>query len=412
MTEPVKTDVPPIVMLLGSGELSRELAISFHRLGLEVHAADWRPGAPAQQIAHVSHVVDVSDAQAVAELIRNVQPDFIIPEIETIAVDVLEAAEEAGAAAVVPCSKAVRLATNREDLRRLAAEDLGLPTTTFEFVSDFTEFEVAVGSVGYPCVAKPNLERPGARTHYRIDTPEQVPEAWDYLTAGAQGPEETRLVVERVVDFDAEITIIAVRSIDPNTGKLATWFCEPLGHLYRDGHFVESWQPMRVPDAALDTARSVAARVTGALGGRGVFNVKLFIEGEDVYFSEVVPRPHDTGLVTMVTQRLSQFDLHARATLGLPIDSTLITPGASRAIIADAASDMVAYKGLGEAMALPETKIDLFGERASAPGRSMGVVLSTAEDVATALERAHEAAAAITMVGSHPDGSADGWGAE
>ncbi|AIG64719.1 hypothetical protein CATYP_09310 [Corynebacterium atypicum] len=400
MTEPAPIGTPLTasatrVMLLGSGELSKELAISFHRLGLEVHAVDWRAGAPAQQVAHVAHVVDVTDPRAVTALIRKVEPDFIIPEIESIAVDVLEAAEAAGAATVVPSSKAVRLATNREGLRRMASEELGLPTMPFEFASDFTEFELAVGAVGYPCVAKPNVEGPQAKSLYRIDSADDVEPAWAHL---CEGEEKTRVIVERLVDFDAEITIIAVRSIDPETGRLATWFCEPLGHLYRHGHFAESWQPMRVSEAALGSARSVAARVTGALGGRGVFNVRLFVEGEDVYFSEVVPRPHDTGLVTMVTQRFSQFDLQARAILGYPIDATLVSPGASSAIISDVASDAVAYRGLAGAMEQPETTVELFGKRGASVGRVMGVVLSTAENIATALDRARAGAEAIRLV--------------
>lgn len=383
------------VMLLGSGELSKELAVSFHRLGVEVHAVDRREGAPAQQVAHVAHTVDVTDPQAVADLIRRVDPDFIIPEIETIAVDVLEAAEAAGAAGVVPSPKAVRLATNREGLRRMASEELGLPTTTYQFASDLTEFEVAVGSVGYPCVAKPNVDGPDARDNQRIEAPEDVEPAWRALTEGAG---DTRVIVERLVDFDAEITIIAVRSVDPETGRMATWFCEPLGHLYRDGAFVESWQPMAVNPDALDNARSVAARVTGALGGRGVFNVKLFVEGEDVYFSEVVPRAHTTGLVTLATQRFSQFDLQARATLGLPVDATLVSPGASSAILSLVEADAVRYEGLAEAVAVPESTVELFGKRGATVGRAMGVALATAEDVATALDRARAAAQAVRIV--------------
>lgn len=390
------------VMLLGSGYLSRELAMAFQRLGVEVHAADRVRNAPAQQVAHVAHVVDVTDAGAVTDLIAQVRPDFIVPEVERVAANVLTAVEATERAAVVPNAKAAELALNREGVRKLAAEELGLPTTNYQFVSEYTEFEVAVGSIGYPCVAKPDLGGPGAKDHRMIRSEEEVEPAWRYLTSDFPAevpPEGQRIVVERVIDFDYEVTLVAVRSIDPATGKLATWFCEPIGCTYRSGEYTEAWQPVHMEPAALDNARSVAARVSNALGGRGVFSVKMFVSGEDVYFSEVLPRPHCTGLVTLCSQRFSQFDLHARAVLGLPIDVTLVSPGAAAMILSPTQTQAPRYGGLDRALAVPEATVEFFGKQRARPGRIMGVALATGEAVEDARAAAAQAAGAVTVSG-------------
>lgn len=386
------------VMLLGSGELSKELAIAFHRLGVEVHAADRVRYAPAQQVAHVAHTVDVADSEAVRALIAHVRPHIIVPEIDRVSSRVLEAVEETQGSWVAPTAQATARCINREELREWAAEELGLPTTSYRFVSDFTGFEVAIGSIGYPCIAKPDFSGPGARPHVVINGPDEVESAWDQLVGeGYPDLPARRVVVEKVVDFDYEIALIAIRSIDPATGKDATWFCEPIGLTYTHGCYQQAWQPTAMSSEAMENARSVAARVCTGLGGRGVFCVKMFVAGDDVYFSEVTPRPHDTGLVTLVSQRFSQFELHARAVLGLPIDSTLVSPGAVVLLNSPVEAHEVRYRGLDRALAIPEVAVELFGKQNATVGRQMGVVAATGETVADALDRAREAARAIVI---------------
>lgn len=388
------TQTATTVMLLGSGELSRGLAMAFQRLGVEVHAVDRVPYAPALQVAHYAHVIDVADPAAVTTLIREVRPDFIIPEIETIAADVLAAAEEADISTVVPSAKAAGLSTSREALRTLADRELGLPTTSYEFVSDFTGFEVAVGEIGYPCVAKVDVEGPGTPGHRVIRSEEEVAAAWEHLTAHQP---DCRVVVERYVNFESEITMLAVRSLDPETGKPATWFCEPIGQRYEQGTYVESWQPAYISERAAENARSVAARVSNALGGRGVFAVKLFVSGEDVYFSEVTARPYDTGLVTCCSQRFSQFELHALAVLGWPIDVTLVSPGAAHGIESPVTASSVTYRHVDRALALPEVSVELFGKYGATPGRRLGVAFATANTVDEARQRAEKAAGLVDI---------------
>ncbi|WP_080796774.1 formate-dependent phosphoribosylglycinamide formyltransferase [Corynebacterium pacaense] len=385
------------VMLLGSGELGKEVAIAFQRLGVEVHAVDRYENAPAHQVAHFAHVIDMTDPRAVRSLIEEVRPDFVVPEIEALATDELLAIEEEGVSTVVPTARAAKLTMNREGIRRLAAEELGLPTSRYEFCSTFEEFEVAAGLLGFPCVVKPVMSSSG-KGQSVVGGPEDLEAAWEYAMSGAR-VSTSRVIVEEFVDFDYEITLLTVRSIDPGTTKPATWFCEPIGHRQRDGDYVESWQPMQMSDCALDNARSVAARITNALGGRGVFGVELFVSGDDVYFSEVSPRPHDTGLVTLATQRNSEFELHAKAILGLPIDVTLVSPGASAVIYGNVDSVAVTYTGLAEALSVEETDLRLFAKPEAFVRRRMGVAVSTAENVEIARERATRAAAAITV---HP----------
>lgn len=347
------------VLLLGSNEFSEELVSAFQRLGVEVHTAD---SAVAQDGARLRAVVDKH------------QPDFVLPMIEDIATETLAELEEAGTCAVVPSAKGCELTLERNTLRRTASQELGLPTTAYRFVNSRESFEDAVGELEFPCIVKPATYSEG-RGHTVVRTPEDIDTAW----ANAHG-ESDGAMVERFVDFDFEITLLAVRSIDQATGKLATWFCEPIGHLNRDGRLVESWQPIAMSNAALDNARSMAARISHALGGRGVFAVEMFVSGDDVYFSGVTPRPHDVGTVTLGSQRFSQYDLHARAVLGLPIDTTLVSPGACT-MLYDPVTD------LAGALAVPEADVRLYPQE-------RGMVLVTAETVESARDRAIQSAKA------------------
>ncbi|MBP2331537.1 formate-dependent phosphoribosylglycinamide formyltransferase [Corynebacterium freneyi] len=389
------TDGATRVLLLGSGELGKEVAIAFQRLGVEVHAADRYAHAPAQQVAHFWYELDMTDADAVKALVAQVRPHFIVPEIEALATDALVELEEAGDVTVIPTARAAQLTMNREGIRRLAAEEVGLPTSRYRFASTREEFVAAVEDIGLPCVVKPVMSSSG-KGQSTVRTASDVDAAWDYAMSGGR-VSSGRVIVEGFVDFDYEITLLTVRSIDPATGEPATWFCEPIGHRQVDGDYVESWQPMPMSQVALDNARSVAARITGALGGRGIFGVELFVRGDDVWFSEVSPRPHDTGLVTMGTQRCSEFDLHARAILGLPIDVTLTSPGASAVVYGKCDGPAPTYSGLADALAVPETDVRIFGKPEAHDRRRMGVVVSTAEDVDSARENAARAAAAVSV---------------
>lgn len=386
------------VLLLGSGELGKEVTIAFQRLGVEVHAADRYEGAPAHQVAQYFYTLDMTDPAAVLELVERIQPDFIVPEIEAIATDALVQIQEQGLSTVIPTAQATKLTMNREGIRRLAAEELGLPTSGYVFASTKDEFDAAVDAMGYPCVVKPVMSSSG-KGQSVVHNQDEKDAAWEYAMSGARVA-TARVIVEQFVKFDYEITLLTVRAIDPATGKLATYFCEPIGHRQVDGDYVESWQPTAMSEAALDNARSIAARVTTALGGRGVFGVELFVKGDDVYFSEVSPRPHDTGLVTMGTQRCSEFELHARAVLGLPVDVTLVSPGASAVVKSTVVGKNIEFGGVAKALAVPETEVRLFGKPEAHLGRRMGVVVSTAESVEQARKRAVSAAAAITMTAS------------
>ena len=383
------------VLLLGSGELGKEAAIAFQRLGVEVHAADRYAHAPAHQVAHFWHELDMTDAGAVKDLVAKVRPHFIVPEIEALATDALVELEAEGDVTVIPTARAAQLTMNREGIRRLAAEEVGLPTSRYRFASTREEFVAAVEEIGLPCVVKPVMSSSG-KGQSTVRSAEDVDAAWEYAMSGGR-VSSGRVIVEGFVDFDYEITLLTVRSIDPATGETATWFCEPIGHRQVDGDYVESWQPMPMSQVALDNARSVAARITGALGGRGIFGVELFVRGDDVWFSEVSPRPHDTGLVTMGTQRCSEFELHARAILGLPIDVTLTSPGASAVVYGGLDAVAPSYSGLADALAVPETDVRIFGKPEAHERRRMGVAVSTAETVDVARENAFAAASALKV---------------
>ncbi len=374
------------VMLLGSGELGKEVAIAFQRLGVEVIAVDRYPGAPAQQVAHRWHAIDMTDAVSLSCLIEQEAPDLVIPEIEAIATAALTAVE-AGGTTVVPTARAAQLTMDREGIRRLAAEELGLPTSPYAFADSLDEVRAAVGRIGTPCVLKPAMSSSG-KGQSTIRTDADVERAWDYALAGARVA-DPRVIVEGFVDFDYEITQLTVR------GAAGTEFCAPVGHRQDNGDYVESWQPHPMSEVAAAAGRDVAQRITDALGGRGLFGVELFVRGDEVLFSEVSPRPHDTGLVTMATQRLSEFELHARAVLGLPLDVTLRSPGASAVIYGGADAKALVYDGLADALAVPGSDVRLFGKPESHPRRRMGVAVATADDVDTARERAARAASLV-----------------
>lgn len=383
------------VLLLGSGELGREVTIALQRLGVEVHAVDRYRGAPAQRTADYSYTVDMTDPAAIRQLVEEIRPDFVVPEIEALATGALEEVEDEGLTTVIPTARATRLTMNREGIRTLADKELGLPNSRYAFASTSEEFEEGIRQIGIPCVVKPVMSSSGKGQSY-IRSTEDIAPAWEYAMSGAR-VSSGRVIIEQFVPFDYEITLLTVRSVDPVTGEDATWFCEPIGHRQEHGDYVESWQPAQMSPEALGAARSVAARITGALGGRGVFGVELFIKGNDVYFSEVSPRPHDTGMVTMGSQRFSEFDLHARAILGLPIDTTLISPGASAVIYGGGEGENPSYSGLAQALAVAESDVRIFGKPVSFERRRMGVAVTTAETTDGARATAKKSADAIVV---------------
>lgn len=393
------------VMVLGAGELGKEVIIAFQRLGVEVVAVDRYAGAPGQQVAHHAEVIDMTDADALIGLVEKYSPAYVVPEIEAIATDALVTIEQRGLAEVIPTASAVVATMNREGIRRLADEELGLPTSPYLFAGSHDELTVAAEQVGFPCVVKPVMSSSG-KGQTVVRGPEDVDKAWEIATTGGRVAGE-RVIVEGFIEFDYEITLLTVRAIDPATGRLVTHFCAPIGHRQVNGDYVESWQPHEMSAFALGAATSIAARIAtamgdGKLGGRGIFGVELFVKGDDVYFSEVSPRPHDTGLVTMATQRLSEFEMHARAILGLPVDVTLASPGASAVIYGGLDEKGIGFEYVAQALAVPETDIRLFGKPESFRRRRMGVVTATADDVETARERAVRAASIVTPVPGRP----------
>ncbi|MFZ2174206.1 MAG: formate-dependent phosphoribosylglycinamide formyltransferase [Rhodococcus sp. (in: high G+C Gram-positive bacteria)] len=383
------------VMLLGSGELGKEVIIALQRLGVEVIAVDRYDNAPGHQVAHRAHTIDMSDPDELLRVIEMEKPDFVVPEIEAIATDALAVVEKNGSATVIPTARATQLTMNREGIRRLAAEELGLPTSPYEFAESLDDVRAATERIGFPCVIKPVMSSSG-KGQSTVHEGADVEKAWDYALAGGR-VNYGRVIVEGFVDFDYEITQLTVRAIGTD-GNMGTFFCEPIGHLQESGDYVESWHPQAMSATALARAREVAEKVTSALGGRGIFGVELFVKGDDVYFSEVSPRPHDTGLVTLRTQRLSEFELHARAILGLPVDTTLVTPGASAVIYGGVDAAGIGFEGVADALAIPETDLRLFGKPESYLRRRMGVAVSTGPDVETARARAREAAAKVRPV--------------
>ncbi|MBX3447792.1 MAG: formate-dependent phosphoribosylglycinamide formyltransferase [Parvibaculaceae bacterium] len=384
------------VMLLGSGELGKEVAIELQRLGVEVIAVDRYENAPAQQVAHRSHVIAMTDAKALRALVEKERPHLIVPEIEAIATDELARIEADGLAEVIPTARATQLTMNREGIRRLAAEELGLPTSPYAFASTAEELKAAIaGGIGFPCFVKPVMSSSG-KGQSLLKGPGDVQPAWDYAMAGGR-VEAPRVIVEGLIDFDYEITQLTVRAAGAD-GNIETQFCAPIGHRQVKGDYVESWQPQEMSAKALSASRDIAAKVTGALGGRGIFGVELFVKGDTVWFSEVSPRPHDTGLVTLITQYQSEFALHARAILGLPVSVEQISPGASAVIYGRFEEKGIAFESVEKALALPGTDIRLFGKPESFERRRMGVALARAAGTDEARRLAKQAADAVKPV--------------
>jgi len=386
------------VMLLGAGELGKEVIIALQRFGVEVIAVDRYPDAPGHQVAHRAHVINMADGGALRALIESERPHLVVPEIEAIATPTLIELERDAVAIVIPTARAAWLTMNREGIRRLAAEELGLPTSPYRFASSLDELRTAIEGrdgappIGYPCVVKPVMSSSG-KGQSRVDGPDEVKAAWDYAASGGR-VDAGRVIVEGFVRFDYEITLLTVRARAAD-GSIGTHFCEPVGHVQVAGDYVESWQPHPMSETALRRSREIAQRVTGNLGGTGIFGVELFVAGDDVWFSEVSPRPHDTGLVTLSSQHQSEFELHARAILGLPVDVSLRSPAASAVIYGGVAAKGIVFDGVDEALSVPGSDLRLFGKPESYVKRRMGVALARAVDVETARRNAKLAASRV-----------------
>jgi phosphoribosylglycinamide formyltransferase 2 len=393
---PIGTPLTPSatrVMLLGAGELGKEVIIALQRLGVEVIAVDRYANAPGHQVAHRAHVIDMTDGAQLRALIERERPHRVVPEIEAIATQTLIELEREGVATVIPTARAAWLTMNREGIRRLAAEQLGLATSPYRFASSLGELQAAIdGGIGYPCVVKPVMSSSG-KGQSRIDGPAEVEAAWRHAGTGGR-VDAGRVIVEGFIDFEYEITLLTVRAPDAD-GVVQTHYCEPIGHLQVAGDYVESWQPHPMSAAALERSRRIAHDVTTELGGTGIFGVELFVSGDTVWFSEVSPRPHDTGMVTMITQHQSEFDLHARAILSLPVDASLRCPGASAVIYGGVDARGVVFDGVAQALSVPGTDLRLFGKPESFVKRRMGVALARAGDIDTARANARLAASRV-----------------
>ncbi len=383
------------VMLLGSGELGKEVIISLQRLGVEVIAVDRYENAPGHQVAHRAHVIDMTDGVALAKLIALEQPDLVVPEIEAIATATLLELEKAGKVKVIPTARAAWLTMNREGIRRLAAETLSIPTSAYRFADNLLELQQACAEIGFPCIIKPVMSSSG-KGQSKIDSASEVEAAWDYAASGGR-VNAGRVIVEGFIDFDYEITQLTVRAIGAS-GEIETHFCEPIGHVQVQGDYVESWQPQAMHAIALERARDIAKKVTDDLGGLGLFGVELFVKDDMVWFSEVSPRPHDTGMVTLVSQFQNELELHAKAILGLPVDVTMHTPSASAVIYGQHNHKAIAFEGVAEALQTPGVDIRLFGKPESFSRRRMGVALARAKDTDTARQLAKAAAAKVKPV--------------
>lgn len=384
------------VMLLGSGELGKEVIIALQRLGVEVIAVDRYPNAPGHQVAHRAHVIDMTDGAALRALVEQEKPGLIVPEIEALSTDTLVKIEQDGLAEIIPTARAAQLTMNREGIRRLAAETLGLATSPYAFAESLEELQAAIdGGIGYPCIVKPVISSSG-KGQSRVDGPADVKTAWDYAASGGR-VDQGKVIVEGFIDFDYEITQLTVRAVGEGN-VVETFFCEPIGHVQVKGDYVESWQPQAMSAAALQRSREIAKAVTDNLGGRGIFGVELFIKGDQVWFSEVSPRPHDTGMVTMCSQVQSEFDLHARAILGLPVSVEMRAPGASAVIYGGMEAKGIAFEGVDEALRVPQSDLRLFGKPEAFARRRMGVALANGGDTDQARERAKLSASRVRPV--------------
>ena len=387
------------VMLLGCGELGKEVIIALQRLGCEVIGVDRYPDAPGMQVAHRSHVIDMTDGAALRAVIEKEKPELVVPEIEAIATAMLVEIEREGVAGhfpeIIPTARAAQLTMNREGIRRLAAEELGLPASPYKFADTPAELQAAIDDIGFPCVVKPVMSSSG-KGQSLLKGQADVKAAWDYSqAAGRTGA--GRIIAEGFIDFDYEITLLTVRAIGVS-GAVETFFCDPIGHVQVNGDYVESWQPMAMTPVALQKSREIARAITGSLGGRGIFGVELFVKDDMVWFSEVSPRPHDTGLVTLATQHLSEFELHARAILGLPVDTSLRRPGASAVIYGGMEEKGIAFEGVALALQVHESDLRLFGKPESFKKRRMGVAVANADTTDEARQRAKLAASLVKPV--------------
>lgn len=387
------------VMLLGCGELGKEVIISLQRFGCEVIGVDRYENAPGHQVAHRSHVIDMTDATVLRNLIEKEQPDIVVPEIEAIATDELAKIEVENLAEIIPTARATQLTMNREGIRKLAAVELGLKTSKFEFVESVDDLKNAIqNTTGLPAIVKPVMSSSG-KGQSEIKTEADIETAWDYAMSGGR-VSGGRIIVEEKINFDYEITLLTVRAIGSN-GEIETHFCSPIGHIQKDGDYIESWQPQEMTPKALENAQYIAKTITSNLGGRGIFGVELFVAGDEVWFSEVSPRPHDTGMATMATQRQTEFDLHARAILGLPVNTDLTTPGASAVIYGGLDEKAICFENVDKALQVENSDIRLFGKPESFVTRRMGVATAFAETTEKARELAKQAASLVKPTSSN-----------
>ena len=381
------------VMLLGAGELGKEVIISFQRLGVEVVAVDRYQNAPGHQVAHRAYVIDMTDEKQLRQIIQKEKPHYIVPEIEAINTDFLSEVDTEGYSKVMPSLKAVQLTMNREGIRKLASEELGLPTSNYGFARSLEELkDLILNKIKFPCFIKPTMSSSG-KGQSLIKSESEIESAWNYAASGGR-VDQGVVIAEGLIDFDYEITLLTVRSRDSN-GQVCTKFCDPIGHHQESGDYIESFQPQPMSEAALEKSKKIAKTITDSLGGLGIFGVELFIKKHEVWFSEVSPRPHDTGMVTMASQKQSEFELHAKAILGLPVDTSLSNPSASKVIYGDHDADHVYFEGVDQALQIPGVDVRLFGKPKSFKKRRMGVILASSNSMEAALNNAKEAALKI-----------------
>ena len=383
------------VMLLGAGELGKEVIISFQRLGIEVIAVDRYNNAPGQQVAHRSYVIDMTNESELREVIQKENPDYIVPEIEAINTEFLSEVVSEGQAKVFPSLRAVQLTMNREGIRKLASEELGLPTSNYGFARSCRDLKnLILEKINFPCFVKPTMSSSG-KGQSLVKSESEIESAWNYAASGGR-VDQGIVIAESLIDFDYEITLLTVRSKD-SKGNTCTKFCDPIGHLQENGDYIESFQPQPMSKKALDKSKNIAKLITDALGGLGIFGVELFVKKDDVWFSEVSPRPHDTGMVTMASQTQSEFELHAKAILGLPVDTSLLRPGASKVIYGDHDADEIYFEGVDQALQIPGIDIRLFGKPKSFKKRRMGVILASSDTLKVAIDNAKKASSKIKI---------------
>jgi phosphoribosylglycinamide formyltransferase 2 len=381
------------VMLLGAGELGKEVIISFQRLGVETVAVDRYQNAPGHQVAHRAYVIDMTNEKRLREIIQKEKPHYIVPEIEAINTDFLSEVDSEGCSKVIPSLKAVQLTMNREGIRKLASEELGLPTSNYGFARSFEELkDLILNNIKFPCFIKPTMSSSG-KGQSLVKSESEIESAWKFAASGGR-VDQGVVIAEGLIDFDYEITLLTVRSKDSN-GEVCTKFCDPIGHHQENGDYIESFQPQPMSEAALEKSKKIAKIITDSLGGLGIFGVELFIKKDEVWFSEVSPRPHDTGMVTMASQKQSEFELHAKAILGLPVDTSLLNPSASKVIYGDHDADHIYFEGVDQALQIPGVDIRLFGKPKSFKMRRMGVILASSNTMESALGCVKEAALKI-----------------